>query len=145
VMEIGNIFVINKADREGADRTYREIMGMLDMVGWENKFRPPVLLVEANTGKGIEELVVKLLEHKNYLEEKGLFRKFFIDRAKKMFEKVLVGELEKAIIEVVRSDNRWLNWQKELEAKEVDPYTLANGILEDFVRIKGLCIKDIKN
>lgn len=130
VMEIGNIFVVNKADREGADRTYREILGMLDMVGWEGRFRPPIVMVEAHIGKGIDELVEKLLAHRAYLEEKGLFRKFFTERAKKMFEKVLTGEIEKALIEVVKSDERWERWEKDLENKEIDPYSLANDILQ---------------
>ncbi len=143
VMEIGNIFVINKADREGADRTYKEITGMLDMVSWEGKYRPPVLLVEANSGKGIDELVNKLLEHKNYLEQNGLFKKFFTERSKKLFEKILTGEIQKAIVEAVITDDRWIGWEKELEEKAIDPYSLAGKILEEFVKIKGMTIKQL--
>ncbi len=144
VMEIGNIFVINKADREGADRTYKEIAAMLDMVSWDGKFRPPVLMVEANVGKGIEELVNKLDEHRQYLEEKGLFKRFFTERSKKLFERILTSEIEKALIKAVRSDERWVLWEKELEEKETDPYSLAVKIFDDFVRIKGLCINQIR-
>ncbi|GAB4438516.1 MAG: methylmalonyl Co-A mutase-associated GTPase MeaB [bacterium] len=136
VMEIGNIFVVNKADREGADRAYREIVGMLDMVNWESRFRPPVLMVEANSGKGIKELVQKIYEHKQFLEKTGSFQNFFAKRAKKMFEKVLLDEVSKALVTRIKGDRMWSEWEEKLTAREVDPYTLAREVMEEFVCIK---------
>lgn len=136
VMEIGNIFAVNKADREGSDRTYREIMGMLDMASWEGRFRPPVLLMEANTGKGVPELMEKIEEHRNYLEERALFGKFYASRAKKMFERILISELERTLMERIKADNQWPAWEKGLMSRETDPYTLAQAVMREFVTIK---------
>lgn len=136
VMEIGNIFVVNKADREGADRTVREIIAMLDMINWDGRFRPPVLKVQAHSGEGISELVEKIYMHKKFLEEHGLFERFFGKRAKKMFEKVLMNKLESILMDRIRTDKNWPEWEEELEKRKVDPYTLAFKILENMVEIK---------
>ncbi len=137
VMEIGNIFVVNKADREGSDRAYREIVGMLDMVNWEGRFRPPVLLVEANSGKGLQELVQKIYEHKHFLEKTGSFQRFFAKREKKMFEKVLLDELSKSVMARIKSDSMWQIWEEKLSKREVDPYTLATELLGTVFSIKN--------
>lgn len=136
VMEIGNIFVVNKSDREGADRAYREIVTMLDMISWEGRFRPPVIMVQAHIGKGIDELVEKIESHRAYLVENGLFDRFFSKRAKKMFEKVLTNELERALLKRIREDEKWKSWETELEKRAIDPYTLAYEVLVEFVKIK---------
>lgn len=137
VMEIGNIFVVNKADRDGADRAYREIVAMLDMVNWDNRFRPPVLMVEANSGKGIKELVQKIHEHKDFLKKTGSFERFFAKRAKKMFEKVLLDEVSKSLLSRIKSDEMWNEWEKKLDTREIDPYSLAYDVKKEFVCIKN--------
>jgi len=137
VMEIGNIFVVNKADREGADRAFREIVSMLDMISWEGRFRPPVLMVQAHNGVGIDELVEKIYTHKKFLEENGLFHKFFSKRAKKMFEKVLMSELGRRLKNRILADVRWKEWEESLENRKIDPYTLAFNVLEEMVTINS--------
>jgi len=135
VMEIGNIFVVNKSDREGADRAFREIVSMLDMMSWEGRFRPPVLKVQAHSGVGIDELVDKIYSHRKFLEENNLFNKFFGKRARKMFEKVLMSELGRRLKGQIESDKRWLEWEESLEKRTIDPYTLAFNVLEEMVTI----------
>lgn len=136
VMEIGNIFVVNKADRDGADRAYREIMGMLDMADWQGRFRPPVLLVESNTGKGVPELMEKIREHRNCLLEMGIFNKFFAARAKSMFERIMISDLGQTLIKRIKADARWPEWEKNLMNREIDPYTLVQEVMKEFVKIK---------
>ena len=70
VMEIGDVFVINKADKDGAKKTALEIEMMLDFKkDW--KFRPPVNLCVAETGEGIDTTFKNIIKHKNYLESSG--------------------------------------------------------------------------
>src|SRR5580765_1869304 len=58
IMEIGDIFVVNKADREGADRTVSSVEAMLSLESFEGgRWRPPIVKTEATTGKGVAELV----------------------------------------------------------------------------------------
>lgn len=67
IMEIGDVFVVNKADRDGASKTKREIEAMLDFSNKE--WRPPVKEVIAINNKGISELVEDIKSHIKYLED----------------------------------------------------------------------------
>ena len=70
VMEIGDVFAVNKADRDGAEKTYRETMAMLDFrTDWD--FKPPVCLTVAETGEGVDALLENIVAHKNYLTGSG--------------------------------------------------------------------------
>lgn len=70
IMEIGDIFVVNKSDRDGADKTAAEINFMLDLNSKSN-WRPPVLEVSALYRKGCDTLLYKIKEHRHYLEKTG--------------------------------------------------------------------------
>jgi len=70
IMEIGDIFAVNKSDRDGADRTAAEINSILDL-NRESDYRPPVLNVIARDNKGIKELAEAIEAHDKYLVEKG--------------------------------------------------------------------------
>jgi len=71
LMEIADIFVMNKADREGAERAIREISAMLEL-GVHKDWKPPVVPTVAVRNEGIDELMEKIDAHRRYLEEKGL-------------------------------------------------------------------------
>jgi LAO/AO transport system kinase len=71
LMEIGDIFCINKADREGADRAASVLRESLELKG-EASWKPPVLLTIATEGAGIAELVDRVRDHRKYLAEHGL-------------------------------------------------------------------------
>lgn len=71
ILEIGDIFTINKADLDGADKLYTELNMMLDLDGETPDWRPPVKKVMASRGEGINELVDTITEHQKYLVESG--------------------------------------------------------------------------
>lgn len=74
VMEVGDVFVVNQADRDGARRTAREVNAMLDLSHAE--WRPPVTLASALKGEGLEALWEALEAHRGYMEgERGLLRR----------------------------------------------------------------------
>jgi LAO/AO transport system kinase len=75
LMEIADILVMNKSDREGADRMAREIKAMLELRGERNGWEPPVLQAKASFGEGIPEVFAGILEHSDYLKESGLLKK----------------------------------------------------------------------
>jgi len=72
LMEIGNIFVVNKSDREGADRLVTEIEMMIEMHSRENSWRPPVVKTTAVAGEGIELLFQGIKNHHAFLEQHDL-------------------------------------------------------------------------
>jgi LAO/AO transport system kinase len=69
LMEIGEIYCVNKSDREGADRLVLEIQTMLELRPKNDTWLPPVIKTSALTGAGIAELYEKLIAHRRYLEE----------------------------------------------------------------------------
>lgn len=83
ILEVADIFVINKADREGADNLNIWLETTLDMkASSTNMWRPRVVLTEANTGKGVEQLVEEILKHRTFLISSGELEKRRRQRAK---------------------------------------------------------------
>ena len=74
LMEIADVFVVNKADREGADATRRDLEQMLDLSGAAaaDAWRPPVLTTVATAGEGVDELASTIAAHRHYAERSGL-------------------------------------------------------------------------
>jgi len=75
LMEIADILVMNKSDRDGADRMAREIRAMLEMRGERNGWEPPVLQAKASFGEGIAEVYGEILKHSEYLAGSGRLEK----------------------------------------------------------------------
>lgn len=133
LMEIGDIFVLNKAKRDGADRTVREIEEMLDFKyhpGEEGVWRPPVIKAEAIEGEGVEELVGQIEARMSFLrenpEEAGRLRR---ERAR-----IAISEVMKELAAERMGD--WGKNARELDAllsdvaaRRLDPDSAARKIL----------------
>ena len=134
ILEIGDIFVINKADRDGTDKTYNDLLLMMDMDPRKyqgDRWRPPILKAEAAFDKGVEELLEEIEKHRKYLERSELR----VASEKKM-EKVraqLADILRNRLIEVVFNrlvESGDFNKVAESVAKgELDPYTASDNLL----------------
>lgn len=131
IMEIGDIFVVNKADRDGADRVVVEINAMLDFYNYER--RPPVLKVCGTLGTGIDQLGQNLSEHIEYLK----------DTNKLQSKRENNSKLE--ILEIIKQNIMDMIWGSKGEisidelstkvaARDMDPYTAAEHILQKINR-----------
>ncbi len=127
IMEIGDIFVVNKADRENVDRTVSDIEAMLNM-NPEGKWRPPVVKTTAITGEGITELLDRIEGHRSYLESGALKI-----RRRRMVETELVEAIrEKAtesILDHLREKGRLDEIIDEILIRKTDPYSAADKLL----------------
>ncbi len=131
ILEIGDVYAVNKADREGADRTRRELRTMLTMAERrEGAWRPPVLQTVASTGEGIQELLAELDRHAAWLTESGELARRRTLRARR--------EVEAIALDAVRE--RWggTGGNAGLEVLagrvargDVDPYTAADELIGD--------------
>ena len=138
LMEIADIFVVNKAEREETDKTVFELELMLDLEKekWEERgWRPPIVKTVATLNRGIGELWEKINEHREWLtktgrvkekrkfraeeEVKAIISDFVVSKVSKELEKEEIKELVEKIAE-----------------REIDPYSAAEVILE-----KGLGVK----
>ena len=131
ILEIADIFVINKADRDGADNTYRDIQGMIALGERSaGQWRPRVLRTVASRGEGVAEVVSTLDEHLSYLEDSGELAKRRTERAAAEIEAVALATLRARIGSLRGGDGMQLD---ELAGKvavgALDPYAAAERLL----------------
>ncbi|MCK5039114.1 MAG: methylmalonyl Co-A mutase-associated GTPase MeaB [Thermoplasmata archaeon] len=139
IMEIGDIFVINKADRQGADKTAMEIQAMLGLNPEKPEWEPPILQTIARTNKGIDALVEKAMEHYDYLKKSGNFENILEQGIREELEVLIKNQLGRLMGQVVDRERQDEFINKIME-KELDPYTAANILMEN---VKGkLCDGD---
>lgn len=126
IMEIGEIFVVNKADREGADKTVAELNMMLDLNEKAN-WRPPVVKIIAQENMGINVLAEKLSEHRNYLINSGKLYERRINNLKREIVEIAKNKLMERIFKTIEEEDFALELQKVID-KKIDPYTLAESL-----------------
>ncbi len=141
IMEIGNIFVVNKADREGAKKTVQELRNLLEMgrkfrmeTGSENGWNPPIVETQAHRGIGIEELCEEIEKHKEYLTTQAPeeFEKIMQKRALHQFSATLKDELFKEMIKRMESKGMKLeDISRKIMSKELDPYSLSRSLIRE--------------
>lgn len=139
ILETGDIFVVNKADRDGAEKTIADLRLMIDMDQKKHEqggWKPPILKVEAVFDKGVAELIEEIGNHKRFLSEsgstwrlgrkRGMLREELADMVKnriiqEVFERLeKSGELEEAVESVIEG--------------RVDPYTVCDRIVLSHLR-----------
>jgi len=129
VMEIGDVFVVNKADKDGAKKTLREIDMMLDFKkDWG--FRPPISLTVGETGEGVEVVIENIENHKAYLEESSELIKRRVQRNKAEIKALIHDHIEKkftSLMEQEHMEDKLL----ETVSKETDPYSVAEKIWKE--------------
>lgn len=128
IMEIGDIFAVNKSDLPGAERTAAEVNLMLDLKD-EPGWRPPVIPVMALRGEGVDDLWQSLQEHRNYLQRHGLLEGRRRERAGRE-----LGELVEFLVKsrVWESIKTQISLDKLIEAialRRRDPYSAARELL----------------
>jgi len=127
-MEIGDVFVVNKADRENANKAVGDIEAMLELATEKTGWKPPVVKTSAFTGEGIAQLLELVDQHRAYLRTGVLD-----ERRKERVENELIEALKEKITESILSDFRsrgeWKKLTQRILARETDPYTAADKLL----------------
>ena len=127
IMEIGDIFAVNKSDREGAERTATEIEIMLDLNGMTG-YRPPVKNIIARDNVGIEELFEAIEKHNEYMISSGNFSK----RREKAIEteifEIFKENLLGRIMKLQKSTDYLSDLILKVLNKEMDPYSAASEL-----------------
>lgn len=132
VMEIGDVFAVNKSDRDGAKRTAREINMMLDFNSKD--WRPPVEMVIATENQGVDKLFGQVQKHHDYLNESDMFQQRRFENTKseliEMVKHKIVGQLlEESYKQEV------INEIADKVAKRVlDPYTAIDTLFEEVLK-----------
>ncbi len=133
IMEIADIFVVNKKDLPGADKKVTEINAMLDIDPNMGMWRPPVILTNANTGEGIPELVDKIEEHMRFLVETGLLKKKGLERSKEELEQLMKYKLTRELLMKLQGTPEYEEAIQKIAERIADPYTVAERLILDFL------------
>jgi LAO/AO transport system kinase len=132
IIEIGDLFVINKCDREGADKMERELRMVLEMGRRrEDVWEPLILKTEAILGKGIFELVYGIYRHKQALELSRVLEKKMKERTKTTFLETLGSEVTAHLIEKLKDEGQWDKIIDDLMNRRTDPYSEAEKVIAE--------------
>ena len=135
IMEIADIFVINKSDREGAERVEREILAMQTLATRGDGWTPPIVKTVASEGKGIAELGAAIAKYEDYLAQDNRLLK----KTAHNWETRLVEMLRDAVLErVVKArfnDGEIARYAAEVASHKRDPYTLVEEIVGGAVKV----------
>jgi LAO/AO transport system kinase len=130
LMEIADIFVINKADRKGADETRRDLEQMLDLSDLaHDAWRPPILQTTATSGEGVEELWNTVAKHREYSTATGLLQRRRSFRLREELREIVERRLEHRAREIC-SGNEWDALQTKVLENQLDPWTAADDMLK---------------
>ena len=134
IIEIADIFVINKCEREGADKTERELRMVLSMSSRrDNEWEPDIFQTEAILGKGILELLAGISRHKQALEQSGGLDRKLRARKKAIFLEILQNELMNHFVAAIEEKGKWDQIIDDLIEKRIDPYSLVKRLMmEEF-------------
>ncbi|MEI9476824.1 MAG: methylmalonyl Co-A mutase-associated GTPase MeaB [Deltaproteobacteria bacterium] len=130
IIEIGDIFIINKCEREGTDKTERELRMVLEMGkkredGWE----PSIFRTEALLGKGVVELVFGIYRHKQALMQSKALERKLRERTKTTFLQILQSEVIDRFIRKIEKEGQWDKIINDLMERRTDPYSLTQHMM----------------
>ena len=126
LLEIADLFVINKADRPGARETRRDLEQMLDLSSL-GAWRPPIIDTTASTGEGLEDLWSEISRHRLYLRSTGILEQRRAHRMAHELRRVLMAR-SALVIDELASGEEFASAVKALAAGELDPYQAADRL-----------------
>ena len=127
LMEIADIFVINKSERPGADDTRRDIQQMLELssIGsWE----PPIVMTVGTTGEGTEDLWEQIGNHRQHLTKSGELVARRAQRARTEFNEILLRSIEARVVSLSEGALSE-SLHEQLEARQIDPYEAVEQLM----------------
>lgn len=135
IIEIADVFVVNKADRPGCDQARRDLEGVLDLAGpgRDPTWRPPVVATVATTGNGVDGLVRALDDHRAHIGASGELGRRRRARAADELRLLVATGLDARVLDARRSE-QWAAVAATVEDGTVDPWTAADTLLRALLR-----------
>lgn len=132
IFEIGDLFVVNKADRDGTDRLVMELTTMLHLGSSATGRIPPVLTCVASSGTGVDAVVEAVLDHWRYLEEGNLFAELRTRRRRAQFGRIVASRLQEAFGRAMRGSPRHRSLTEAVLEGRVGPFEAAGDLVAEF-------------
>jgi LAO/AO transport system kinase len=128
IMEIADIFVINKSDREGAERVEREILALQSLAVRSDRWTPPIVKTVASEGAGVKELAAAIRDYEVYLQQENLI----LQKKIQNWQNRLIEMLRDALLEKAReqlANGAVAGYAAEVAEHRRDPYDLVEEIV----------------
>jgi len=129
IMEIGDIFVVNKGDLPGANKSASEITASLELNSFKTDWRPPVIVSIAETGQGIDQLWSSVKNHKKFLEQEGLLESRRLERIQAELSEIVADIARRNLKESLKSSSEVQEVLDGIIKREVDPHTAARKLI----------------
>jgi LAO/AO transport system kinase len=129
LMEIADIFVLNKADREGADRLEEQLHAMLSLVMPREGWHPPVIRTVATENRGIEELAATIAKFRQHFESSGEREKKHLEHWKNRLIEMLESRLLKNVLGGKAGEARLHELAVAVAARKLDPFSAVSDLL----------------
>ena len=129
IMEIADIFVINKSDREGAERVEREIRAMQSLAVRHDNWVPPIVKTVASDGTGVAELAAAIAKYETYLQSENLVLKKRIQSWRERLVEMLRDSLMQRVLHEQLNDGQVSRYAAEIAEHKRDPYSLVEEIV----------------
>lgn len=133
IMEIADTFVINKSDREGADRVEREIRSMQSLATRKDRWTPPIVKTVATEGKGISELAAAIAGYEGFLQQQNLLLQKKISNWRERLVEMLRDRLLNRLFKERLHEGELSQLAADVAAHRQDPYALVEEIVGKFM------------
>ena len=134
IMEIADIFVINKSDREGADRVEREIRAMQTLAMRADHWTPPIVKTVASEGKGASELAAAVVNYEQFLQQQDLLLKKKISNWQERLVEMLRESLLQRLLSERIQEGELARLAADVAEHRRDPYSLVEEMVSEFAR-----------
>lgn len=130
ILEIADIFVVNKADREGAEKTATELQAMMALGPGRLDWTPPIFKTVATEGRGVADLVQGILAHQTHLDRAGLRQTRQRERSRALFLELLQEQATRRLLERAAANGSLEQTIERIARREVDPYSAVEELLK---------------
>ena len=140
ILEVADILVVNKADREGASRTYQELLQMLELraPSRETAWRPPVLLAQAKDNEGIDELMAAVRQHEDFLQgDEQAFQAARGAKVRQEFLELLKEGVFRHLVRQLKQNGRLDRIMQDILARQDDPYSASEALILELLGPAG--------
>ena len=134
ILEIGDLYCINKSDLDGADKLVREINMMLDLDSFMTDWRPPITKVVASQNEGISALLATVEKHRDYIEKNGQLTARRTKRTRDEMLDILRSNIGAYIKGRIVDSGRLDAYVEKIRKRETDPYTVVGSVMKEMLR-----------
>ncbi|WP_408008660.1 methylmalonyl Co-A mutase-associated GTPase MeaB [Pseudalkalibacillus sp. A8] len=127
IMEIADLFIINKADLPGVSKLMTEIEGMLDLVKHDADYRPPIAQTISTQNKGMEDVWDLACKHLQYLQDSGEGER----KKTRILQDEVLEVVHYELMKKIEQQQQDGDWREQIERRKIDPYTAAASILSE--------------